>query len=318
VQADISVIIPTYNNAAYLPAAVASVRAQAMAVREIIIVDDGSQDGTEAVIPTLGEVRYLRQANAGPAAARNRGLAMAEGEWVAFLDADDTWTPDRLSDQWTNLERHPELVLEASDMAEVDTNGRVLVPSVLARHGLLAAFTSLDGEAVPRATRRLLEKNFIPTGTVLARRAVLRAAGGFPDRLRWGEDLALWARVAALGPIACLPRVHMLRLQHGGNATGATQAMLASLVDVAGGVREWGRELLWQQGIDVDRLVAQACNDLGYYHFDRGEYAAARQAFERSLGESPTRRAFLYRLALALPPDWLRRLRSGWQQRSHA
>lgn len=308
---NISVVIPSYNNAAYLAAAVASVRAQAVTVREIIVIDDGSTDATASVIPTLGEVQYLKQANAGPAAARNRGLALAQGDWIAFLDADDRWTPNHLLDQLQALERHPTLVLMAGDMAEVDITGQVITPSVLAKHRLLDGFAALNGAPLPNAARALLKKNFIPTGTVLVKAAVIRAAGGFPPHIRWGEDLALWVRIATLGPITCLPTVHMLRLQHGANATGATHAMLASLVEVARELRRSCRAALGEQGVDVDRLVSEAWAALGYFHFDRAEFHTARAALEHSLAERCNGRALYYRLLTSLPAgliaQWRRR-----------
>lgn len=306
---DISVIIPSYQSAAWLPAAVASVRAQAVPVRELIVVDDGSRDDTAIVAARIPGIDYLRQDNAGPAAARNTGIARARGEWVAFLDADDTWTSDRLCDQIATLARHPELLLIASDMREVRSDGSVLTPSVLTKHGLLERFRALDGAPLPQAARHLLEKNFIPTGTVLVRRSALLAAGGFPAHIRWGEDLALWTRIAASGPITCLPKVHMLRLQHGANATTATRAMLVDLVTVAREVAGWGRSTLRDQGVDVDRLVADACNDLGYFHFDRGEFALARAALDEGLAARRTLRGLKYRLLARLPAPVVRGLR---------
>jgi glycosyltransferase involved in cell wall biosynthesis len=95
---ELSVIIPCHNAAAHLPAAVASIRTQGVPVAEIIVVDDGSTDGTAALAKTLGAgVRVLRQTNAGPAAARNAGIRAARGAAIAFLDADDLWAPGWLA-----------------------------------------------------------------------------------------------------------------------------------------------------------------------------------------------------------------------------
>ncbi|HNX97448.1 MAG TPA: glycosyltransferase, partial [Candidatus Aminicenantes bacterium] len=106
----VSVIIPVYNGESTLIEAVESVRSQASDSLEIIVVDDGSTDRTDAVIRTLGpKVRSFRQANAGPAAARNRGLTEARGDRIAFLDADDLWAPGKLARQLDFLERHPEV-----------------------------------------------------------------------------------------------------------------------------------------------------------------------------------------------------------------
>src|SRR3954468_10533282 len=95
-----SVVIPTYNRAAYLAEAVRSVRDQTYPAHEIIVVDDGSTDNTAQVVEILANdgipLRYLRQANQGVAAARNRGIQAAAGDWIALLDSDDTWLPRKL------------------------------------------------------------------------------------------------------------------------------------------------------------------------------------------------------------------------------
>lgn len=105
----VSVVIPAHNAARYLAEAVASVRAQTHPAAEIIIVDDGSTDGTAHVIAGLGpDVRSIRQARAGAGAARNRGAELADGEWLAFLDADDLWAPPKLERQLAWMRAHPD------------------------------------------------------------------------------------------------------------------------------------------------------------------------------------------------------------------
>ncbi len=273
----ISAVIPAYNSAAYLAEAIASVRAQTRAVNEIIVVDDGSRDETSSVAERLG-VRCLRQPNAGPSAARNLGIREAGGEWIAFLDADDQWTPDKLDRQCALLLHSPALVLIASDMAEVDARGNTILTSVQARHGLRTRFEQLAGLPIPHALRALLEKNFIPTGTVLVRRDVLLALGGFNATIRHGEDLELWCRIAARHAIACLPEVHMLRRRHGANATDRTGAMLADLVSVMRALAADCPEMLCAEGLRPEALIARALNDLGYWHFDQARMREARAA----------------------------------------
>jgi glycosyltransferase involved in cell wall biosynthesis len=102
----VSVIIPTYNRGALLVEAVESALAQRRPPDEILVVDDGSRDDTAARMAAYGErVRYVRQANAGPSAARNHGFRLARGEYLALLDSDDLWTPDRLERQLEVLQR---------------------------------------------------------------------------------------------------------------------------------------------------------------------------------------------------------------------
>jgi glycosyltransferase involved in cell wall biosynthesis len=108
VKAEVSVVIPVRNGARFLAEAVASVRAQTAPVAEIIVVDDGSTDDTAAVAAVWPDVRVERQTPAGAGAARNRGAETATGEWLAFLDADDLWSPGKIAAQLTWLAAHPE------------------------------------------------------------------------------------------------------------------------------------------------------------------------------------------------------------------
>ena len=312
---DISAIIPAYNSADFIADAVASMRAQTHPVDEIIIVDDGSRDNTREVIRTLGDdIVLIQQANAGPSAARNAGIDRARGAFIAFLDADDQWTPEKTASQLEVFARHPDMALVAADMAEVDADGRTTVASMLDHHGLLEQFKALDGAPVPAAMAALTRKNFIPTGTVLVRREAVIEAGRFTTAIRWGEDLELWAKIAARHPLTCLPVVHMLRRRHEANATSNTTPMLEDLVRVMESLRRWGAAELKQQGVDADKLVASALADLGYWHFQHNRTVPARAAFGRSLRESPTLRSLVYRLASQLPGSWVAPLRRIKQQ----
>jgi glycosyltransferase involved in cell wall biosynthesis len=106
----LSVIVPVYNGAEFLAEAIASIRTQNYSPLEIIIVDDGSTDGTASLIQSLGnDMRIFHQANSGPSAARNRGLAEATGELISFLDADDIWASDKIKSQIAYLGAHPQV-----------------------------------------------------------------------------------------------------------------------------------------------------------------------------------------------------------------
>lgn len=298
----ISAIIPAYNSAAFIADAIGSIRAQTRPVDEIIVVDDGSTDDTAMIIQRLGEgVQYLHQANAGPSAARNQGIKAARGDLIAFLDADDQWTRTKIEHQLAVMEQNPAIALVAGDMAEIDSQDNITVASVLNKHSLLACFKDLASKPVPNALALLLKINFIPTGTVLARRTALEEVSGFSAEIRYGEDLELWAKVAAQHPIVCLPEVLMLRRQHGENATQATEPLLHDLIRVMSSLRAWDEKKLRQQGIDPDHLVAEAWSNLGYCHFSSGRLPDARRAFHNSLQEMTTLRALLYSSLCIMP-----------------
>lgn len=189
----ISVIIPAYNQARYLPQAVESVWAQTLTSSEIILVDDGSTDATETVVQELAErgpLTGLRQPNAGPAAARNRGIRESHGDWIAFLDADDYWLPGKLEAQLTLLEKSD------SDFAYC---GSVVVDDL----GTPLAYR----QAAPSdcLLQDLPWGNRLATPTVIAKRSLLGLTGLFDESLSFGEDWDLWMRLAVYGRAACIP-----------------------------------------------------------------------------------------------------------------
>lgn len=186
----ISLIIPTHNRAALLPAAVASARQAAQRTPlEIIVVDDASTDHTPAICAALSGVTVLRlPVNQGLAAARNAGIRAATAPLIAFLDDDDARLPGTLDLQAERLEKSPEAALVYSQVECLPH--ATLWPSALPEGDLF----------VP-----LLQSNFIPVTSVLVRHEILTKAGGFDSRLREIEDWDLWLKIAANHPIVSLP-----------------------------------------------------------------------------------------------------------------
>jgi glycosyltransferase involved in cell wall biosynthesis len=310
----VAAIIPAFNAAAYIGRAAKSVCAQTWPVDALVIVDDGSTDDTCAVVGALGPgIGLIRQTNAGPSAARNRGAREVSAAYLAFLDADDEWLPGTLAKLMRVFAEHPEVALVTADMAAIDDAGRIHEGSWFASHGMSSAVAAWAGRPVPNAVAALLRKNFVSTSVVVVRADVYRELGGFREDLRFGEDLELWARIAARHPVVCLGDVLGLRRSHPGNTTKCTEAMLADLVRMSEIVRGWGREILRNQGVDADTLVARARTDLGYWYFSAGRRAEARAALVAATREHATPRALRY-LALSCLPSraiaGLRRLKA--------
>lgn len=182
----VTVVIPTYNLASLLPEAIASVHAQAWPDLEIIVVDDGSTDDTKEVLNALArdvDLRWYHQENAGAAVARNRGIAEARGEWVAFLDADDVWFPQKLTKQFAELEKHPEAAFSFSDVqVRLENGAQRDLPTRRSSQPLIC---------------QLLGGNLFATPTVVVRRNRLIEVGAFDAELRTGEDWDLWLRLSA-------------------------------------------------------------------------------------------------------------------------
>ena len=311
----ISAVIPAYNSALFLPQAIASIRRQTHPIHEIIIVDDGSIDNTAEVVAGLGQdIKYLHQQNAGPAAARNHGIDNATGQYIAFLDADDQWSSQKTEQQMAIMEKQPDVALIASDMTEIDLSDKVLVDSVLRKHGMHDFFQGLNGMPVPQALALLVRKNFIPTGTVIVKKAVLAETGGFNLNIRYGEDLELWARIARRYPLVCLPEIHLVRRQHAANTTKSIEPMLRDLVKVMITIKAWGASELRSQGVDINDMAASAWADLGYWHFTHGEMVRARHSFLESLNNKWSYRALMYAIFSLFPNSIIEKLRRTKQR----
>ncbi len=197
----VSVVIPTYNCATYLSAAIESVRDQTLDDYEIIIVDDGSSDGTKAIVQKLsGPIRYLYQDNAGLAVARNVGIRHARGELIAFLDADDIWHSKKLELQSCVIRDHPDIDVVFSDyqnftetatyppyLAEIDVTSTLMVET-LNEH----TFRIVDRELLQKIARYHL----ILPSTCMATARCFGRVGSFDPDLRIVQDTHLWLRMS--------------------------------------------------------------------------------------------------------------------------
>ena len=197
----ISVVTPVYNAARYLPEAIASVREQRYEPLEIIVVDDGSTDSTPETVRSLGsDILYVRQENAGPAAARNRGLRLARGEFVGLLDADDQWPPDKLRIQLERFRAEPELEVVCGRIRYIQLEG--------------GEKPNMRFEGPDQTVRH------IHLGCGLFRRAVFEKVGLFDESLRFSEDHDWFLRARERDvKMVILKDVTLLYRLHSGNVT---------------------------------------------------------------------------------------------------
>jgi GT2 family glycosyltransferase len=194
----ISVVIPAYNAEKSISRTIKSVLTQSRRPDEIIVVDDGSTDQTAQRIKEFGsDVCYIYQENAGPSVARNRGIEAAAGEWIAFLDADDEWLPERLSRQAELLVRNEHLVWATANFYNClcdENRRRVNVNPKLGQKALG------DKEYFNDFFRTSLPHGCGWTGTMLIKKKVLQEAGMFQPGLHIAEDTDLWFRIACRWP----------------------------------------------------------------------------------------------------------------------
>lgn len=216
---DVTVVIPTRNRREVLArAALPSALNQAGVAVEVLIVDDGSTDGTTQWVEGLGDarVRVVRHAPRGAAAARNVGIAEAAAPWIAFLDDDDHWAPEKLTTQITAL-RTTEAVFTYAGALVVDEHGE---PTEV-----MAAPPAADiGDL-------LLRQNVIPAGSsnVVAATGVLRGLGGFDEELKYFEDWDLWIRLSHAGRGVACEEALVAYVRHPGRTQLTGRAAIATL-----------------------------------------------------------------------------------------
>ena len=278
----VSVVIPCYNQAHYLGEAIESALGQAYRPVEVIVVDDGATDSTFEVATAYAEVRCVRQANQGLAAARNAGLRAARGEYVAFLDADDRLLPGAVQVGAAALDAHPGVAFGVG------------------RHGRIAS----DGSSLPVSHRPRVEREHYASlvrrcwiampATVMYRRAVLDAVGAFDARLRCAEDYDLYLRLTRRFSIVDHYAEVAEYRQHAGTISRNAARMLAATLDVLephrpGPDATVAHRLAWRERANAvwyyDRLLETAGADLA-----RRDWPAAARAlliFARNLPRHP-------------------------------
>jgi len=213
----ISIVMPCYNAATFLPASVGSVMAQTFDGWELIAVDDGSGDDTLAWLhaQTDARIRPVSQSNQGVSAARNAGLAAARGPYVAFLDADDTWAPTFLESMLAALQARPDAVLAYCGWQNLGLPG-----------GRGEPFVPPDYENNAKAETLFAGCRW-PIHAALVTRAAVLAAKGFDPALKNAEDYALWLRVATSASIVRVPEVLAFYHFHGGAQASSNKARAA-------------------------------------------------------------------------------------------
>jgi len=196
----VSVIIPTYNSAKYIKEALESVFHQSYANCEIIVIDDGSTDDTREVLKQyLDRIVYIYKENGGPASARNKGLEVAKGGYIAFLDADDLWFPEKIACQVAKMQNDPDVGISFCSFQVINSNSCCNGKRVGSKNKRIGS----------RIYDKLLRGNFIVASSVMIRRSVVEKVGYFDPAgaLKFVEDFDFWLRITRNYKALYLPEI---------------------------------------------------------------------------------------------------------------
>jgi glycosyltransferase involved in cell wall biosynthesis len=306
----VSVVIPCYNAAPYIAATIRSVLAQDVPGMEIIVVDDGSSDRSlDVVREQFPQVRAVAQTNQGVAAARNHGLSLARGKWVAFVDSDDIWLPGKLKAQFDQMAAMPD--------CRMSYTAWQVWPSVAAEPGAdyLAQLAGSAGDSQRWSGAsgwiypQLLLDCVVWTSTVLAERSLFDEIGGFDTTLRIGEDYDLWLRASRVTPILRVAHPYALYRTHPASITRSlpTDNYRARVLGRA--LAKWGMRSPDGSLADkaqVRRLLAKSWSDYAGAHLQGGSLGEARRggwtALRTDIGHLPGWKVLLKSYARALGP----------------
>lgn len=328
----ISAVIPTYNRAHLIGRAIRSALAALRPGDEVIVVDDGSQDDTAAVVRSFGDaVRFLPMPHGGAGVTRNHGIQAARGDLVAFLDSDDEWDADKLDVQRAFHAARPEVVYSFTDFRVQEANGK-RTPGYLAvwRDKDTRPFDEVLGPAEPFSSiaalpvkrpdfachtgdlyPQLMHSFFVSTNTMVVRRELAGDAFQFGENVAFYEDLECFARLAKVGPVAFLDTETATQHGHDGPrlTDRNTDEVIRSRLTVMG--RVWGRDAAYleKHGPHYQSLVKELRMTRAKWLLVHGRTAEAGQAM-RETHEYPLGMRFLATLPGPITKALLRIRRS--------
>lgn len=308
IEPTVSVVIPTYNAAAYLSEAIESVLAQTYPAAEVIVIDDGSEDEAPKLAAAYaGRITYVRQERGGPSSARNAGILAARGEWVAFLDADDIWMPNFLKE-----------LLRAGTACAADLvfcdhqhllHGLSGGPTLQERLGIKSRLRILAPHRILLNPFELLLDvgSYFATSAVLVRRGALLEVGLFDESLTSCEDLDLWLRLAATYRFCPVREVLMHRRIHGQNMSSDRRRMIttwAEVLDRAGRYAQMVPDGSRRQKLPWNQRAA-LLKSQGALYWTEGNLGAARESWKKGLRATRSLKFAMYLLASYLPRTWV-------------
>lgn len=299
----VSVVVPVRNCRAYIHEAIDSVLGQSFADFEILVMDDGSDDFDYLTLNSYDtRIRVIRLAGGGVSRARNAGMKLAQGRYIAFLDADDVWFPGKLGAQIAYFESHPEVgvVFGAFVKWQQESNGTF--PPAASLMTDCSGLDHADPERSGSLYTRLLMGLLVGMNTAVIRRTLFCRLGGFDESMRIGEDYDYWLRASritqmhALDGAVALYRIHRSSAMYRLDAENHLTTLLTT------SRARWGLSSADGTAIstkDFKRRVGASEFTHGYQHYWNGHAATAQKAFARALmsGYRPLRSATYFLLS---------------------
>jgi len=315
-DAKVSVVIPSYNCARYLAPTVDSVLAQTYRPWEIIVVDDGSTDRSMQVLKPYGRaIKYLYQENRGEPAARNLGIRSATGEFVACLDADDLWLPDKLELQMGYFAEHPNCALVYTDTSTFDDSG-VLDESLRVRFNQTFASGNLFCQ--------LFRETIFGSGSVVFRKSCVERVGHFDEEFLIGSDYEMWLRIARHFEMGYIDKPLLMYRQHAAMSTRQVRCLASDgtpwEVAVLKKILRLYPEAVQNVGEDaINERFSKIYSTYAHHRFRDSDYALARELFGNALRRTPgNMQCWLFYMLTFLGPSQVsafrkiyRKMRSG-------
>ena len=291
---DVSVIIGSYNHGQYLPSCIESVLKQTYKKLEIIVIDDGSTDNTkETIAPYFDRITYQYQENQGRGASRNAGINLAKYPWVAFLDADDLWTPDKLEKQINAVKDHPEVDLLVTNAIWFDGDTIVqndYFKSMNLFHKQPVSHFDHLHVFTEKLYRLFIDENFVNLSSVLVRKECLYQIGLFDVTLPRAQDRDLWLRLSRQYTFAYLDEILTHSRTHTLNDGLRTIHPYLSRIQLFEKAYNFGSPLEKEYDDLLRKRIAMCHYELGHFYFFKlEELQNARIQFKKALEFDKTR-----------------------------
>jgi glycosyltransferase involved in cell wall biosynthesis len=296
----ISVIIPTYNSDKFISEAISSVLRQTYTDYEIIVVDDGSTDSTKEIIENnFPEVSYFYTTNQGVSRARNYGIQRARGEFIAFLDADDLWLPEKLEKQIGVFNADQELMLVFTEHRFFDANG--IREATFSKKERL-----MKGDVV----KNIFLHSHVALPTVMVRKNIFQEIGYFEEDLNVAEDDNLWIRIALKFRIHLLDEVLVHCRMTENSLSRTTTNVVTGVLKNVELIEKKYPDLRKRLGrVNIHRKKSYIYSDYGYFYFSSGDYEMSRRYYLKSITYYPNISSLIYLFISFFPTSIIEKVR---------